>query len=141
MQDNEDTSVEEKWLNLKGKLTELAEKFVPKGKVSENSSWKIKGNFPIDANTRDAIRNKTRTYRAWKRTHPGNDRDAARQKYTKARNKAKSFLHKAKRLFEKGTALQSKSNPKAFWAHTRKEIKDKMRCIAITRGREGPGSF
>ena len=84
MQDNEDTSVEEKWLNLKGKLTELAEKFVPKGKVSENPSWKIKGSFPIDANTRDAIRNKTKTYRAWKRTRPGNDRDAARQKYTKA---------------------------------------------------------
>ena len=52
--------MEEKWLNLKGKLTELAEEFVPKGKVSEKPTGKVKGSFPIDANTRDAIRNMTK---------------------------------------------------------------------------------
>ena len=35
MEENEETSVEEKWLNLKGKLTELVQKFVPKGVESK----------------------------------------------------------------------------------------------------------
>ena len=39
--------------------------------------------------------------------------------------KAKSFPRKAKRLFEKGIALQSKRNPKASWAHARKKLRIK----------------
>ena len=108
MEDNEETSVEEKWLNLKGKLTELVQKFVPKGVESKTPSWKIKGTFLIDVNTRNAIRNKTKAYRAWKRTRPGNDRDAARQKYTKARlnhpsARRKDYLKKELRCNLKGT--------------------------------------
>ena len=53
------------------------------------------------------------------------DKDAARLGYTKARNKAKALLRKSKRLFEKGIALQSKSNPKAFWKHTSRKLKTK----------------
>ena len=35
------------------------------------------------------------------------------------------MLRQAKRLFEKGIALQAKTNPKAFWAHTRRKLKTK----------------
>ena len=42
MEDNEETSVEEKWLNLKGKLTELVQKFVPKGVESKPFPGKSK---------------------------------------------------------------------------------------------------
>ena len=64
-QDNEDTPTGKQWLNLNGELIELAEEFIPKGKDSENPSWKIKGSLPIDANIRDAISNKSKAYRAW----------------------------------------------------------------------------
>ena len=70
MQDNEDTSVEEKWFHLKDKLTKLAENLYLKGKFLKTPG---KGSFPVYANTRDAIRNKSKPYRAWKRTHLGND--------------------------------------------------------------------
>ena len=52
-------------------------------------------------------------------------RDAARLKYTKLRNKAKTLLRKSKRYFEKGIAQRSKSNPKSFWSHTRRKLKTK----------------
>ena len=99
--------------------------------------WKIKGSFPIDANTRDAIRNKTKTSEHG-REHTLVMMDAARQKYKKARNKAKPFLRKVKRLFEKGIALQSKRNPKAFWANTRRKLKTKcgVSPLLVTRKRK-----
>ena len=53
------------------------------------------------------------------------DIETARLKYTKARNKAKRILRQSKKLFEQGIALQAKSNPKAFWSHTRRKLKTK----------------
>ena len=52
-------------------------------------------------------------------------RDAARLKYTKLRNKTKTLLRKSKGYFEKGIAQRSKSNPKAFLSHTRRKLKTK----------------
>ena len=48
-----------------------------------------------------------------------------RLEYTRARNRAKTLLRKAKRKFEKGIASQSKINPKLFWAYTRSKMKTK----------------
>ena len=45
--------------------------------------------------------------------------------YTKARNKVRTMVRRAKREFEKGIAAQAKINPKTFCSHTRRNLKTK----------------
>ena len=58
-------NVEEAWNNLKTKVMELREKFVPKKIKLPKPSWNNKGSFPIDKSLQDAIRNKHATHRQW----------------------------------------------------------------------------
>ena len=51
--------------------------------------------------------------------------ETARLRYVRARNKFRSLLRIDTIYFERGIALQSKSNRKAFWAHTRQKLKTK----------------
>ena len=48
-----------------------------------------------------------------------------KSKYTHARNKVKMLLRKAKRKFERDIARVAKSNPRAFFKHTRRHLKTK----------------
>ena len=57
--------------------------------------------------------------------------DAAKEQYTMARNKVKTLLRKAKRRFERGIALEAKSNPKGFWSHTRRYLKPKSGVTSL----------
>ena len=61
---SEETTVENLWFSLKSKLSDLRNLFVAKQSRSGESLWKDKGSFPIDKRTRDAIKSKTKTYRA-----------------------------------------------------------------------------
>ena len=71
------------------------------------------------------IKEKNKAFRSWMTAKSNLHRDAARLNYTKLRNKAKTLLRKSRRLFEKGIAQRSKSNPKAFWSHTRRKLQTK----------------
>ena len=51
--------------------------------------------------------------------------EATRKQYTKDRNVVKTLLRKAKRRFERSIALKAKTQPKAFWGHTRRLLKTK----------------
>ena len=118
-------TTEELWTSLKSVLTELKEAFVPVQKASNKPAWKDKGSIPIDANTRKAIQEKEKSHRLWMspvRIAQGN---IAKSQYTRARNKVKSLLRKAKRRFERGIAMEAKTNPKKFFAHTRRNLKTK----------------
>ena len=117
--------VEQCWEILKGKIIELRNEFIPKITVSNKPSWREKGSFPIDQAAREAVRNKDRKHRKWISSLLFNDENNARLEYTKARNKAKTMLRQAKRRYEKSIALQSKENPKCFWAYTRSKMKSK----------------
>ena len=57
--------------------------------------------------------------------------DAAKEQYTMARNKVTTLLRKAKRRFERGIALEAKSNPKGFWSHTRRYLKPKSGVTSL----------
>ena len=122
---SEETEVENLWFSLKSKLSDLRNLFVPKQLTSAEPSWKDKGSFPIDKRTREAIKSKTTTFRAWMSAKTRGDVGIARLEYTKARNKAKRMLRHSKKLFEQEIALQAKNNPKAFWSHTRRKLKTK----------------
>ena len=121
---NKDATVEDKWVALKSIFTELRDEFVPKQKISGKPSWKDKGSFPINPETREAIKTKNKNYKKWM-SATNCERDAARLAYIKARNRSKTLLRKSKRSFEKNIASQSKHNPKAFWNHTRRKLKTK----------------
>ena len=53
------------------------------------------------------------------------DAEDTRKAHTKARNKVKTLMRKAKRNFEKIIAHNSKNNPKAFWSYVRSNLKTK----------------
>ena len=114
-------AVEEVWLSLTSKLAHLRDQFVPVETVSGKPTWKQKGDFAIDKQTREAIRDKKKKHRTWMSSISRSDAEKARFEY--ARNKVKTLLRKAKMSFERGIALKSKTNPKIFWEHTRDKLK------------------
>ena len=121
---NEKT-VKEMWELMKTKPLYLRNQFIPRQTISGNTSWKDKGTYPISKSTRKAMLNKNKTHRQWMSTRRHGEADFARHLYNKARNKLKSMLRRDKRLFEKRIATESKSNPKAFWSHTRRKLETK----------------
>ena len=102
MKIDDKSTVEDKWLSLKSMLSELRTTFVPKQKISGKPSWKDKGSFPMDTDTRKAIKSKSKAYRTWMAAKTNPDRNTARLLYLKERNKTKTLLRKSKILFEKG---------------------------------------
>ena len=116
---------EDLWRPLKSKIIDLRNEFVPLEIMSDKPTWKDKGSIPIDRETRSAIHDKSRTHKLWMNAKKQNDIGTTRQQYTRARAKVKNLLRKAKRNFEREIALQAKTNPKAFWSHTRRYLKTK----------------
>ena len=112
--------------SLKSKILELRDEFVPKIS-NEKPTWKSNGSVPIDKDVRNAIKEKQRSHSAWikgmKKDTPTNEN--LRVQYARARNKVNTLLRKAKRKLEREIALKAKSNPKAFWTHTRRCLKTK----------------
>ena len=117
-------TVEENWLLLKNKLIDLRNRFVPLRKGSSKRRWK-KSRIPINDETKDAIKSKKKAHRQWITANPGEESDSRKTMYKKATSKVKKLLQKAKRLFEKGIALEAKTNPKKFWLHARSKLNTK----------------
>ena len=120
-----DTTPEDLWYSLKTKLIELTNKFVPLETTSNKPKWQEKGSIPIDIKTRIAINAKEKTHRSWMTAKKRGKDDTAKAHYIRARNKVKTLLRKAKRRYERSIAMVAKSNPKAFWGHTRRYLKTK----------------
>ena len=120
-----ETKPEDLWKLLKSKILELRNQFVPRGTPNGKPNWRTKGSVPVDTAIRDAIRDKEKSHRIWMRTKKSGPNDTLRLDYTKARNKVNTLLRKNKRRFEREIALKAKSNPKAFWMHTRRYMKTK----------------
>ena len=109
-----DKTVEDLWLSLKSKLMGLRNRFVPKKKYSGKSKWKVRATFPVSKSIQEAIRNKHKQHRQWMAKKGGVEADLVRLTYTKASNKVKSMIRKAKSMFEKGIGEKCRSNPKLF---------------------------
>ena len=121
----ENTS-ENLWCSLKSQLHLMTKQFVPVETASDKPSWKDKGSIPIDEKVRRAIKDKEKSHRRWMSAKRGDmNEDMVRKKYTKDRNKVKTLLRKAKRRFERDIAMKAKTEPKAFWGHTRRQLKTK----------------
>ena len=141
MTEVKDSTIEEIWSSLKDKLLDLTSQFIPKRTVSGTPAWKEKGTFPISKPTRDAIQLKNKTHRQWMSALNRDDSESARLLYTRARNKVKSFIRRDKRLFEKGIAMKSKTNPKSFWSHARRKLKTKPGVAPLLEKVQDSGSL
>ena len=93
--------------------------YVPVKTYSARYTKKYK--YPLDEQTRDAIKLKRKLSR--KMT---NENTATRRKeYKRARNKVKSLTRKARKSFERELATESKQNPKKFWKYVNSKSKVK----------------
>ena len=108
------------WNALRLKILELRNKFVPFETLTGKPNCEAKGSITVDKATQEAIREKEKSHRIWMLANRTGPNDEVRCKYTKARNKVNALLRKGKRRFEREIALKAKSNPKAFWMHTRR---------------------
>ena len=137
---NENTKPEDLWQALKSKILDLRNQYVPLEAGSSKPTWKSKGSIPIDKETRQAIKLKEKAHRAWMLDvkKGGEDHKA---NYTKARNKVKTLLRKTKRRFERGIAMEAKSNPRAFWGHTRRYLKTKAGIAPLLEDPEDKNSM
>ena len=90
-----------------------------------------RGSVPINKETRNAIKLKEKYHRVWMDANKRGECDAVKEQYTMARNKVKTLLRKAKRRFERGIALEAKSNPKGFWSHTCRYLKTKSGVASL----------
>ena len=121
----ESSTPEDLWSSIKTKFADVTTDFVPVITPSNKPSWNDKGAIPIDKKARDAIRDKEKTHRKWIKSIKCKDTENCRRQYARARNKVKTLLRKAKGRYEHDIALQAKTNPKAFWSHTRRSLKTK----------------
>ena len=119
------TTTEQLWTSLKTKMSDLRKEFVPLISPSSNPTWIDKGSIPVDKKTREAIHDKEKKHRLWISGKKKGCVETARSSYTRSRNKVKTLLRKARRRFERDIAQKAKTNPKAFWGHTRRSLKTK----------------
>ena len=117
-------TAEENWLLLKGKLTDLRNRFVPLQKGSSRPRWK-RGGVPINDETKEAIKSKKRAHKQWMMAKRQEESESRRAVYKKATNEVKKLLRKARKMFEKGIAFEAKRNPKKFWLHARSKLNTK----------------
>ena len=125
---NTENNPEAMWSSMKSQLHHLTNLFVPLETASNKPTWKDKGSIPIDEKARSAIKKKEKSHRMWMSTKRGQmnaDADATRRQYNRDRNKVKTLLRKARRRFERDIAMKAKTEPKAFWGHTRRKLKTK----------------
>ena len=119
-------SVEELWQSIKSMLENLRKSFVPKKQSDTSPKWKDVGGFPVDQGARKAIQEKHALHRKWIASQTkDSSSEAARVRYRKASNKAKTLIRQCKRRYESLIAEESKANPKPFWAHIRGRLKTK----------------
>ena len=84
------------WQNIKNKLTEVRDKFVPQSNIAGTPSWKSKYQYPLSRVTRNAINVKNRLYRKWIKSSGEERTTQIWIEYAKARNKVNSLVRKEK---------------------------------------------
>ena len=114
------------WNNIKMKIMEVREKFIPKNNTADAPSWKSKHQYPLSSETRNAMKHKNRLYRWWICSSEAERTTQNWIDYAKARNRVNTLIRKDKRKFEQGIARDGKLKPKLFWSYARKKLKTKV---------------
>ena len=112
----ENTTVEESWDIFERHYNKAVLECIPTT-VNRPARWRK----PIWL-TKEVSKSIKRKYWAWKKLQSSNSsRDW--QRYKKLRNESKLQITKARKSAEKKIAMESKTNPKAFWAYVKRQTK------------------
>ena len=111
----ENMTVEEAWMVIKTSLTESMEKNIPKVKVKGNKQKPKWLNKKVMKN----INKKRNLFKKYLKTKADYDYF----NYKKSRKECNQCITKAKRVFERNIAKNSKQNPKQFWKFVQSKTK------------------
>ena len=117
--------VEKTWKCLKDKILNLRDRFIPCINPSSKPKWIEKGCIPLDISVRNLIKLKHINHRNWIKSIDTANEENARLAYTKVRNQVDIKVRTCKRQYEKLIAMKAKTQPRMFWAHTRRKMKSK----------------
>ena len=132
-------SVEDAWDLIKSKFMELRAKYVPV-QAGGLAPWTKKGEIPVDETIRSNIHKKHQLHRRWINAQHGN-KEELRLQYTRARNKVKTLLRKAKRNFERDISNNAKSSPKKFWSYVRRKMKTRAGIAPLLQNPDDKNSL
>ncbi len=121
----QDADIESAWRTVTNNVKELMDKFIPKTRPTQNGK---KRPPYMTAKARSKVKEKKKTFRAWKRSADGKDYLT----YAKARNQAKWACRQAERDFERRIAREAKTNPKAFYKYAQSKMKTRARITNLT---------
>ena len=110
-----DLPCEDMWIEIKGKINEVAERHIPMSKPGDKPkrpSW-------MNDKALCKIREKNSAFKMYMESRDGKDY----QKYATARNQAKWECRKAVRDMERKIAADSRQNPKAFFKYANSKLK------------------
>ena len=133
--------VEESWLRIKDMLHKLRDKYVPYIKPSSKPKWIEKGCIPLDAETRKLIKDRRKNHRIWMKSVGRTDENLTRLAFVKSRNKVNTVLRQCKRRFERTIALNAKTQPRLFWAHTRRKLKTNIGVASLLSNKNDENSI
>ncbi|XP_050705629.1 uncharacterized protein LOC126990996 [Eriocheir sinensis] len=132
-------NMEDTWTNLKQKILELRDEFVPTATIGNNNKWRYE--FPISQELRDLIKKKNTAYRSWNAHRYREDAEQFRLQYVRLRNQCQQSCRKAKRDHEKGIAEQSKNQPKLFWKYSKHKLKTRSGVAPLLGDPNNPNSL
>ena len=116
----------------------VRDKFVPLSKV-RTTKWKAR--LPHDGKILELIKEKGRLHRQWSNNRFSESGHSLRERYNRARNQVRKRTRQLKRKHELAIASCAKSNPKAFYAHTRSMLKTKAGVAPLLQDTEDASSL
>ena len=121
-------NIEEAWKEIKNKILEGRDKYVPKIKLCNKKSQPVWMNVQV----KKSIKNK---YYLFKKFLSSNN-SVHYKEYVEARNHCTKLIKKEKRNHEKNIASKAKTNPKAFWnfINSKRKTKQNISILKMTNG-------
>ena len=121
----DELDVNEKWLFLKGKITEDVKKFIPELNIKSNKNRRYTANRDI----LELVRKKKRLWKNFVNSKSPDDH----KKYKASRNLLRKETRNLAQEMEQEIANNLKSNPKKFWSYVSQKTKRRETIPAIKR--------
>ena len=108
--------IDMKWQTFTEVIHNLETKYVPKKKSKATHK---KANVPLDRKCVDKIKKKHNLWKKYMKNKDGN----IHEEYCRVRNQVKTMIKRARKKFEKESAMLIKENPKTAWKYIKSKFK------------------
>ena len=111
---------ESQWECFKNKYAKLEKECVPRKSIFVNGKFSKKFSYPLDEKNLRKIKQKNKH---WSRIRKDLASVEEKCQYKKITNQIRRLTRKAKKLYEKNIAQNSKHNAKKFWSYSQQKLK------------------